>query len=61
MMGVSLRGEMRVLQEEDETESNKLIDLPILTKMKDAMGMASNEVHRLFLWGEQLGTIYTCL
>ena len=44
MMGVSLRGEMRVIQEEEVNEKNKLIDLPLLTKMKDAMGMASTEV-----------------
>ena len=43
MMGVSLRGEMKVLQDNQEEGEQKMLDIPLLSRLKEAMGLASKE------------------
>ena len=43
MLGVNLRGEMKVFEDKDETSSH-LLDLPLIVKMKESMRLSSQEV-----------------
>ena len=44
MLGVNLRGEMTVLDTYGEGNQSKLIDLPLLDRMKECMRISSEEV-----------------
>ena len=44
MLGVNLRGEMRVMQDQSNSHP-KVLDLPLLEKMKQCMNVSSHQVN----------------